>query len=66
MLVVGALVGIVPFVVMLLLVPLFLAFVMQEIAAAALYSASGNRLASAFLQATWLAWQIAALMPMRA
>jgi dienelactone hydrolase len=66
MLVVGALVGIVPFVVMLLLAPLFLAFVMQEIAAAALYSASGNRLASAFLQATWLAWQIAALMPMRA
>jgi dienelactone hydrolase len=59
----GVAAGIVPFVVVLLLGALVVVFVLAEIAAAALYARSGNLLASATLQAAWLAWMIAALMP---
>jgi hypothetical protein len=62
----GIFAGIVPFVVILLLGPLGLVFLFAEVAATALYARSGNLLASAVLQAAWLAWMIAALMPMRA
>lgn len=62
----GVFAGIVPFVVILLAVPLFLVLVLAEIAATALYASSGNLLASALLQAAWLGWLIAAMMPIRA
>jgi dienelactone hydrolase len=61
----GVSLGIVPFVVMLLLGGLVLVFALTEIAATALYARSGNLLATAALQAAWLGWTIAALMPMR-
>ena len=66
LLVAGVFAGIVPFVVMLLLVALLLVFLLAEIVATALYASSGNLLASALLQAAWLAWLIAATMPLRA
>jgi dienelactone hydrolase len=66
LLVAGAFAGIVPFVLMLLLVPLVGVFALAEIAATAIYASSGNLLASALLQAAWLAWLIAAMMPLRA
>jgi hypothetical protein len=62
----GVFAGIFPFVVILLIGLLALVFFSAEIAATALYARSGNLLASAVLQAAWLAWIIAALMPMRA
>ena len=66
LLVAGVFAGIVPFVVILLIVPLLAVFLLAEIVATALYASSGNLLASALLQAAWLAWLIAATMPMRA
>lgn len=66
LLVAGVFAGILPFVVMLLLVPLALVLLLAELTAAALYARSGDRLAGAVLQAAWLAWTIAAMMPVRA
>jgi dienelactone hydrolase len=66
LLVAGVFAGIVPFVLILLIAPLLGVFVLAEIAAAALYARSGNLLASALLQAAWLGWLIAAMMPLRA
>ena len=60
----GVALGIVPFVVMLLLVPLALVLVLGEGLAVAIYTAGGNRLASATLQAAFLAWLIASAMPL--
>jgi dienelactone hydrolase len=65
-LVAGVFVGVVPFVLILLIAPLVGVFVLAEIAATAIYASSGNLLASALLQAAWLAWMIAAMMPLRA
>jgi dienelactone hydrolase len=63
--VLGVALGVVPFVVMLLLVPLALVLFLGEGVAAAIYSAGGNRLTSAVIQAAFLAWMIASAMPLR-
>ena len=63
--VLGVAVGVLPFVVMLLLVPLALVLFLGEAIAAAIYSAGGNRLTSAVIQAALLAWMIASAMPLR-
>ncbi len=60
----GVALGIVPFVVTLLLGPLAIVLILGELSAVALYSAGGNRLASATLQAGFLAWMIASSMPL--
>jgi alpha-beta hydrolase superfamily lysophospholipase len=62
----GVALGVVPFVVTLLFVPLALALLLGEVAAAAIHAAGGNRLASATFQAAFLAWMIASTMPVRA
>ena len=62
----GVTLGIVPFVVTLLLGPLASVLILGELVAAASYASGGNRLASAMLQAAFLAWMIASAMPVRA
>lgn len=62
----GVALGVVPFVVTLLAVPLALVLLLGEVAAAAIHAAGGNRLASATFQAALLAWMIASTMPLRA
>jgi hypothetical protein len=62
----GVTLGIVPFVVTLLLGPLAIVLLLGELMAAACYASGGNRLASAALQAAFLAWMIASTMPVRA
>jgi alpha-beta hydrolase superfamily lysophospholipase len=62
----GVALGIVPFVVSLLLVPLALVLILGEAIAVAIYTAGGNRLASATLQAAFMAWLIASAMPLKA
>jgi dienelactone hydrolase len=61
----GVALGVVPFVVTLLAAPLALAFLLGEIVATGVHAAGGNRLVSATLQAAFLAWLIAAIMPLR-
>jgi alpha-beta hydrolase superfamily lysophospholipase len=61
----GVALGVVPFVVTLLAAPLALAFVLGEIVATGVHAAGGNRLVSATFQAAFLAWLIAATMPLR-
>jgi hypothetical protein len=60
----GVTLGIVPFVVTLLLGPLAIVLLLGELMAAASYASGGNRLASATLQAAFLAWMIASSMPL--
>jgi hypothetical protein len=59
----GIMLHVIPFVVVLMIPSLAIAFVMFEIFAASAYSASGNLLAIAVVEAAWLAWIIAAVMP---
>ncbi len=61
--VLGVTLGIVPSVVTLLLGPLALVLILGELSAVAVYAGGGNRLASATLQAGFLAWMIASIMP---
>jgi alpha-beta hydrolase superfamily lysophospholipase len=63
--VLGVALGVVPSVVILLLVPIAIVFVLGEATAVAMYAAGGNRLASALVQAAFLAWMTAAAMPIR-
>jgi dienelactone hydrolase len=62
----GIALGVVPFVVALLFVPLALVLLLGEVVAAAVHAAGGNRLTSAAFQALFLAWIVAATMPVRA
>ena len=62
----GVALGIVPFVVTLLLGPLAIVLLLGELIAAACYANGANRLASATLQAAFLAWMIASTMPVHA
>jgi dienelactone hydrolase len=60
----GVWLGVVPFVVTLLLGPLALVLLLGELCATGIYAAGGNRLASATLQALFLGWVIASVMPL--
>jgi dienelactone hydrolase len=62
----GVALGVVPFVVVLLFVPLALVLLLGEVVAAAVHAAGGNRLTSAAFQALFLAWILASTMPVRA
>jgi len=57
--------GALPFVVSLFATPLGITFVMLEIFAAAVYSASANLVLIALVESAWLAWIFAASMPVR-
>jgi dienelactone hydrolase len=61
----GIALGVVPFVVTLLFVPVALVLLLGEVVAAAVHAAGGNRLTSAAFQALFLAWIVAATMPLR-
>jgi hypothetical protein len=61
----GVATGVLPAVVALMLPALVLVFVMIEIVAASVYVASRNLLAIALLDAGWIAWVVAAIMPIR-
>jgi dienelactone hydrolase len=65
MLIVGVATGMVPRVVLTMLPALLLVFVLVELLAASLYSASRNLLAIAALDAAWLALAVAAVVPVR-
>jgi len=66
MLLLGVSLGILPPVVNLMLAPLALVLVLAEFTSIAAYARSRDRLAAAVLQAGWVAWAVAILMPMRA
>ncbi len=61
----GVVAGVLPPVVMLMLPALAIVFVLIEILDASIYLASRNLLAIALLDAAWIAWIVAAIMPMR-
>jgi len=61
----GIALGVLPPVVTLLFVPLALVLILGEVVGAAIHAGGGNRLASATLQALFLAWVIASAMPLR-
>ncbi|MGH7949869.1 MAG: alpha/beta hydrolase [Candidatus Binataceae bacterium] len=60
---IGAVTGVLPFVVILILPVFGLLFVAMEIFAAAAYSASANLLVIALVESAWLGWVVAAWMP---
>jgi hypothetical protein len=60
---VGVSLNVLPFVLMLILPILAIAFVMIEIFAASAYSASHNLVAIAVFETLWFAWMIAAASP---
>jgi len=57
--------GFLPFVVSLFAIPLGIVFVMFEIFAASVYSASANLVLIALVESSWLAWMFAVCMPVR-
>jgi hypothetical protein len=62
-LILGLSVHVIPPVVALLL-PIFVLFMVEfEIVAAMIYASSGNLAVTAFIESAWLAWMIAAIMP---
>jgi dienelactone hydrolase len=63
---IGVATGLLSFVVMLMLPALAIVFALMEILASSLYAASRNLAAIALIDAVWLAFSIAAAMPMRA
>ena len=64
-LIVGVAAGVLPGVIGMMLPSLALVFVMVEVVDASIYLASRNLLAIALLDAAWIAWIVAAIMPIR-
>ena len=62
----GTLLGILPPVVNLMIAPLALVLLLAEVAAFTSHRRSRDLAAAAVMQALWLGWALAALMPMRA